>query len=86
MLCTNQITAGIISFVIGFGLLMLQFGASRIPEGSFWRDLLVRIDFLAGTQSFLKGMVDTRDVAYFLSVILLFLFLSVQAVGSRRWR
>ena len=35
---------------------------------------------------FTKGVVDLRYVVYFLSLIVFFLFLTVQALGSRRWR
>lgn len=33
-----------------------------------------------------RGIVDTRDVVYFLSVITIFLFLAVRTLESRRWR
>ncbi|MBK8658215.1 MAG: gliding motility-associated ABC transporter permease subunit GldF, partial [Bacteroidetes bacterium] len=32
-----------------------------------------------------KGVIDTRDVVYFLSVISIFLLLTRTAISSRRW-
>jgi ABC-2 type transport system permease protein len=32
-----------------------------------------------------KGVIDTRDVAYFLGVIVFFLFASTVKLGSRKW-
>ena len=32
-----------------------------------------------------RGVVDSRDVIYYLSVIGFFLFLNVQSLGSRKW-
>jgi ABC-2 type transport system permease protein len=36
--------------------------------------------------NFFSGVVDLNDIAYFLSVIILFLFLAARSVESRRWR
>jgi ABC-2 type transport system permease protein len=33
-----------------------------------------------------KGVIDTKDVVYFLSVIVLALFLTQRSVESLRWR
>ena len=35
---------------------------------------------------FLKGVIDGKDVVFFLSFIAFFLFLTVRAVESRKWR
>ena len=35
---------------------------------------------------FERGVVDTKHIVYFLSVTAFFLFLSVRALESRRWR
>lgn len=35
---------------------------------------------------FAQGAIDSRDVAYFVAFILLFLFLALRAVGARIWR
>jgi ABC-2 type transport system permease protein len=36
--------------------------------------------------NFLTGVVDLTDIIYFVSVIVLFLFLAARIVESRRWR
>ena len=33
-----------------------------------------------------RGVIDTKHIVYYLSVIAFFLFLSVRALESRRWR
>ena len=35
---------------------------------------------------FKRGVIDTKDIVYFVSVIVFFLFLSVRTLESRRWR
>jgi ABC-2 type transport system permease protein len=45
--------------------------------------------YLSLTEHFgemVKGIIDTRDVVYFLSVIALSLFLTQRSVESLRWR
>ena len=48
---------------------------------------LSTMDVLAHTQvSFLRGVLDTSEVIFFLSWIAFFLFLTVRGLGMRRWR
>ena len=35
---------------------------------------------------FAQGAIDSRDVAYFLAFVALFLFLALRALGARAWR
>jgi ABC-2 type transport system permease protein len=37
-------------------------------------------------QDMVRGIIDTKDIIYYLSVIALFLFLSTRVVESRRWK
>jgi hypothetical protein len=34
----------------------------------------------------MRGVIDTKDILYYVSVVLLFLFLSVRVLESRRWK
>jgi ABC-2 type transport system permease protein len=36
--------------------------------------------------NFTRGVVDTRDVTFFLLIIALFLFLTWQSLATRKWR
>ena len=35
---------------------------------------------------FSRGVIDTTNIVYFVSVIVFFLFLSIRTLESRRWR
>lgn len=48
-------------------------------------DILQRIGMNAHYMSISEGVIDSRDVVYFSSVILLFLAFTVAAVNSRKW-
>jgi ABC-2 type transport system permease protein len=46
---------------------------------------LVNLGFAAHYKSISRGVIDSRDLIYFLSVIILFLALTHFKLKSRRW-
>ena len=48
--------------------------------------LAARLNVMAYFQDFSRGMFDTRGLVFFLGSAVLFLFLSVKTLESRRWR
>lgn len=46
---------------------------------------LASIGLQSHYESVSRGVLDTRDVAYFIAVILLFVFLSKNVLGGKRW-
>jgi ABC-2 type transport system permease protein len=49
-------------------------------------DTIKYLGFFEHLGAFRKGLIDSRDVVYYLSLIGLFLFLSVKVVESKRWK
>ena len=83
----SQILAAIISFVMGMGLFILSYRAMYGSPGSeWWNRLLSHISLIEHMQEFVKGVVDTRFVVFYLSLIAFFLYLTLKVVESRRWR
>lgn len=83
-LTENQIVAAVICFVT---LLLLY--AMSWPAGStstFVGDLLKYLSVVEHFSVIVNGLVDTRDLVYFLSLIVLCLFLTHRTVESSRWR
>jgi len=82
-LTQNQIIAAISSF----GLLILLYVISW-PEtgGDTVKAILKYLALLEHFATMVRGVIDTADVVFFLSAILLFLFLTQRAVESTRWR
>jgi ABC-2 type transport system permease protein len=54
--------------------------------GSPVSDFVTYLSMSGHYYDFLRGVINTRDVVYYLSVTAAFLFLSVQALQLRRWR
>ncbi len=88
--CGSQVTAGVISFVVIFVLLLSAVIAPGISQatalGRAAGSVVAVLNPYQNMEDFLRGIIDTRPVAYLLSLIVFFLFLSVRALESRRWR
>ncbi len=83
-LSQNQIVAFITGFVIIFALYMLDKVLVFVPGflASFFEYLSVGYHF----SNIARGVIDSRDVIYYLSLIFFFLFLAVRTLESRKWR
>ncbi len=85
-LTENQIIAFIIGVVICFGFFIIgeSFVLMALPSGiaPFFRYLGLGTHF----ESIGRGVIDSRDIIYYLSVIGFFLFLNVRSVESRKWK
>jgi ABC-2 type transport system permease protein len=83
-LTRNQIVAGILTFCALLGIWTL--GWADDPAGG---DLMKVVAYLGVTthmEDMVKGVVDLKDVVFYLSFILFGLFLAQQSVESQRWR
>lgn len=83
-LTENQIVAFMVCLVALLLLYVIAWPADTAGE-----TLGPLLRYLSLTEHFsemLKGIIDTKDVAYFLSVIVLGLFLTQRSVESVRWR
>jgi len=79
----NQIVAVFSSFTAF--LILWLIGYSENWAGS-WGSVLAYLSVTKHMSEFSKGVIDTKDVAYYLSFIGFGLFLSTQSVESHRWR
>ena len=83
-LTSNQIVAAVVAMGILLALFFadLAFGAVGGLGGEIIGEMGIRSHF----DDFERGVIDTKHIVYFVSVIVFFLFLSVRALESRRWR
>jgi ABC-2 type transport system permease protein len=83
----SQMTAAMISFVFGVSLFSLGFLAKAIPVTAQWQSqALSYFSLFDQMDDFARGVVDTRSVVFYASLTLFFLFLTLRAVESRRWK
>jgi len=84
--CTrNQVFAVLCSFVLLAVFTFLANYLAREQEGTL-RVVLQHLSIVAHFQDFARGLVDTNHLIFFLSTTVLFLFLTVKVLESRRWR
>jgi ABC-2 type transport system permease protein len=86
-LTQNQLIAATGAFALGMGLFLLSFLTLLEPMQSGWRQAVAdHISMIAHMRDFARGVVDTRHVAYYVTLTVFFLFLNVKVVESRRWK
>jgi len=83
-LTKNQIIAGAASF--GVCLLVFVLGWASGYETSTWAQVLSYMSVTSHMESFTKGVLDSKDTVYYVTVIFLGLFLTARSLESLRWR
>jgi gliding motility-associated transport system permease protein len=83
----SQMASAIISFVLGVSLFSLGFLADALPVTAQWKSQAISyFGLFEQMHDFARGVVDTRAVIFYVSLSLFFLFLTLRAVESRRWK
>lgn len=83
-LTENQIVAAFANF--GALLVFWVVGWSADLAGPVWGKLLSHLSILEHFESFARGIIDTKDVIYYLNFTILCLFLTLRSMESKRWR
>jgi ABC-2 type transport system permease protein len=83
-LTKNQIVAGVLTFCTL--LVMLMIGWLREFVGPIGQVIVAALSIFDHFEDFSKGVLDTRHIVYYLSVITFGLFLTAKSVDSERWR
>jgi ABC-2 type transport system permease protein len=83
-LTKNQIIAGGATFGVCLLLWVLEWVAGL--ETATWAKVLAYLSVVTHFESFSKGVLDTKDAVFYVSVIFLGLFLTSRAMESLRWR
>lgn len=79
----------VIAFIVGFVILLLMWIADSVIIVMGPGALADALSYLALPRhfnDFFRGIVDTTDVVYGLSMVAIFLFLATQVLQTRRWR
>jgi ABC-2 type transport system permease protein len=83
-LTSNQIVAGILSFCLFLGMWTLGWAddpsAGPLMKGVAYLGVTTHMDDMV------KGVLDLKDLVFYLSVVAFGLFLTHQSVESQRWR
>ena len=83
-LTKNQIVAGFLTFATFLMLWIINWPGEY--SGPTTRDLLNYLSITQHFDDFARGVIDTKDIVYYLSFITFGLFLTAKSVDSERWR
>jgi ABC-2 type transport system permease protein len=83
-LTKNQIIAGVAGFCVSLLLWVLEWTSAF--ESSVSSRVLAYLSVVTHFEPFSKGVLDSKDVVFFLSAIFLGLFLTARSTESLRWR
>lgn len=88
LLCSTLTSNQIVAAVVAMGILLAMFFADLASgnisgtASTVVSELSIRSHF----DDFARGVIDTKHVIYYFSVIAFFLFMTIRALESRRWR
>jgi ABC-2 type transport system permease protein len=88
-LFTSSVTESqIVAVVMSFAALLMFFviGFAARGEDAFWQQFLQYLSLTDHLEGFMRGVIRTHDVVYYLSFIFLGLFLTHRVVEAQRWR
>ena len=80
----NQIVAGVAGFSVCLMLWVLDWLSSF--QDSVGAKVMAYLSVLQHFDSFSKGVLDSKDIIYYLSAIFIGLFLTARSLESLRWR
>jgi len=83
-LTRNQIVAGILSFCLFLGMWTLGWADS--PTAGPVLQVVAYLGVTSHLEDLVKGVLDLKDIVFYLSVITFGIFLAHQSVESQRWR
>lgn len=83
-LTKNQIIAGAATFGVCLLLWVIEWPTSF--ETATWAKVLSYLSVVTHFESFGKGVLDTKDAIYYVTVIFFGLFLTSRSMESLRWR
>lgn len=80
----NQVVAAVGAFVASLFLMLIDTFAPLIPV-SWLSSFVADLSFLSHYNSFTLGVLKLPDILFFISVCVVFLFLTVRVFEKRRW-
>jgi len=82
-LTSNQLVAAVVAGGILFALWFLGMAADLLPEAL--GEVISYLSLYYHFPDFMRGVIDTRGIIYYLSITVLFLFLAIRSLESSRW-
>jgi ABC-2 type transport system permease protein len=83
----NQIIAFVLTvFILGVFSFLTFFLPQAEFVNEFWREVMFYLNVYRQFEDFSQGLIDSSNFIFFITGILLFLFLAIKLLESQRWR
>ena len=82
-LTSNQIVAAVVAIGILLALYFVGFASSVLPKAL--GDVIGYFSLSHYFPDFMRGIIDTRGIVYYLSITALFIFLATRSLENSRW-
>lgn len=83
-LTENQLIAAVGSFAVMMFIMMIDGFASLIPV-DFISNIILKLSFMSRYEDFVAGILNISNVLFFVSIAVVFIFLTVRVLEKRRW-
>jgi ABC-2 type transport system permease protein len=83
-LTKNQIVAGAVTFAVLIMLWVFEWASSY--ETAAWARTLSYMSVVTHFDSFVRGVIDSKDAIYYVTLVFLGLFFTARSMESLRWR
>jgi len=83
-LTKNQIIAGAVTFAVCLLLWILEWVTGF--DTATWARVMAYMSVITHFESFSKGLLDSKDAVFYVTLIFLGLFLTARSMESLRWR
>lgn len=85
-ICESQVIAAVLTFILLFvGYMMSGICSLISSSGNLLTRILSCFDLTVFLDNFFNGLFDLNGLVYYLSLTLLFIFLTCQSIQKRRW-
>lgn len=81
----NQIIAAFVTFAVSLMLWILDWAGAGDPS-AWWAKVVSYMSVITHFEPFAKGVIDSKDVIFYVSLIFFGLFLTARSMESLRWR
>jgi len=80
----SQVVAAVITFGVSLGLLLMEMAAGSVNH-PILSAIVNGLSFQSRYQPFTSGLFNISNVLYFISVVVVFNFITVRVIEKRRW-
>ena len=81
---SNQIVSVVLAGGILYGLWVIGLISDLVPEGL--GEVLSRLSLSGYYDDFVRGIIDTQALVYYVSLTIFFLFAAIRSIEAGRWR